>query len=307
MNCKKCDNLISEEAKFCGKCGQSVLDKDLVENKMSETLVKNKKTPSAKEMTKRILKIILIIFFVSMTSSVSSKQSTVGDGWIGDVYNILTIVSVITFFALLTNWWKNRKTNKKWFSWRWITLLVVLSFVSFTMLVFSQALTSARLKSLGLSQTSSLNGNWINYDYPDNTFSVQFPLPPVYDTNSQDSTNGKIYIDTYKSADETASVMYAVNITKFPSTLDFSNANDILEKLVNLSASNINGTIITSQITTKEGYPAINYLLNGKTTSKIEGINILVGQNVYQLIVSYDASEETKAEFEKFSSSFKLK
>ncbi|HTE48475.1 MAG TPA: zinc ribbon domain-containing protein [Candidatus Paceibacterota bacterium] len=302
MNCKNCNNLLAENAKFCGKCGKSVLIED------SPTLsVENKKTPSGGEMIKRILKIILIIFFVSMTSSVSSKQSTVGDGWIGDIYNILTIVSVVTFFVLLSKWWKNRKTNKKWFNWRWITLLLVLSLVSFMMLVFSQALISARLKSFGLSQTSSMNGNWVSYNSPDNTFSVQFPLPPSYDTKSQDSENGKIYVDTYKSADETASVGYAVSVTKFPPNLDFSNTNDILEKLVNLSATNINGTIITSKFITQDGYPAIDYLIKGKTTSKVRGINIIVGQNVYQLITSYDTSDETKLEFEKFVGSFKLK
>lgn len=304
MNCKNCNNTVSADAKFCGKCGKNVLGENLNEINTVQLLIGNKNFPS---VVKRILKVILIIFFVAMVSQILTKQRTVDDGWIGDIINILTIFNVIAFFTLLTNWWKNRKTNKKWFNKKWIILLIILSMVSFLALVFSQALVSARLKSLGLKQITSLNGNWVGYNSPDNTFSVEFPLPPAYDTKIQDSANGKIQTDTYKSANETGLVIYSINVTKFPLSLDFSDSNDILGRLVDSAASDIGGKIITSKIITQEGYPAMDYLLQGKTISKVRGLNILVGQNIYQLITFYNASDETKLEFEKFINSFKLK
>ena len=140
MNCKKCNNALSSEAKFCGKCGERVVDVNSDSDKTSWQLIV--------EIVRKLIKAVLVIFFMSMTSAVSSAQGTAKYNWMNDIYSILTIVSVVTFFVLLHKWWKNRKNNNKWFGWRWIMLLSALSIVSFSVLVFSRALVVANEKAL---------------------------------------------------------------------------------------------------------------------------------------------------------------
>lgn len=159
MNCKHCDNKLANDAKFCGKCGKSVSDQNLNSNNTSQLSVESKKITSATEMTKKVLKTILVIFFMMMTSAVSSAQRTAGDGWMGDIYNVLIIICGVTSFALLSKWWKNRKTGKKWFNWRWVTLLIVLSVLGFSAQVFSRALVVAREKAM---QNPELKAEYIN-------------------------------------------------------------------------------------------------------------------------------------------------
>ena len=61
MNCKNCNNSIPNGAKFCGKCGKSVLSQNLNTNNTPQLSGENKKNTSVMEMAKRGLKIMLVI------------------------------------------------------------------------------------------------------------------------------------------------------------------------------------------------------------------------------------------------------
>lgn len=290
MYCKKCGNKISDNEKFCGKCGNGVL----TENKQ-EPQTLNKKFPSVSEMLKRIFQIIAIILFILSLGTISSNYNQ--GGWLENIHDIFVIIIAITLVKLIVNW-KNKRTDEKWFGWRWIIFLIFLSILSFGTVIFSQSLVIAHQKAI-----ASVDG-WNIYNAPDNSFSARFPSSPVYSTKSQDTTNGTLKIDTYKQADQTASVLYAVNVTDFPKGTDLTG---MLEKSVNLSAKN--GTLINSNQTTNNGYPAISYYIEFDSpteTSMIKGINVLVGQRLYQLLVAYDKPQENISEFEKFVGSFQI-
>jgi hypothetical protein len=106
-----------------------------------------------------------------------------------------------------------------------------------------------------------MSDSWTVYDYPISRFSAKFPERPIHDTKYQDTPNGEVRIDTYKSANSTADVAYMVNVTELPSDLNFSDADGMLENSVILHANNMKGKIITSNLSTHTGYPAIAYII----------------------------------------------
>lgn len=300
MHCKYCGTKLDGDERFCSKCGKSVSEENL--NNISEPLIENKKSQSATHIVKRVFQVIAVtLFIVALFIMASSSDLNMNDS-VGAIYNISNLTAIITFVALIANWWQNRKTHKQWFGWRWIIFLLILSVVGIGTVIFSQALTIAREKAVGAIQT-----DWIVYNAPENNFSVQIPSRPIHDSMSQNVPDGIATSDTYKTADSSASVAYVINVTKFPPKTDLSDSNAILEKSVSLSAEGMTeGKIIDSNITTHNGYPAIIYLIQGKTNSRIKGKNILMGQNLYQLVTAYDVQNEARVEFQKFTESFKI-
>lgn len=223
------------------------------------------------------------------------------DGWLGDIHNIFVITAAIAFIALITNWWKGRKKEEKWFGWRWIIFLIILSLVGLGAAIFSQALTVAREK------VAARTDSWTIYTAPYNIFSARFPSTPIHDTQQQDTPNGRIKVDTYKQADHTASILYQVNVSEFLDGNDLSDSKTILESSVNLSAKN--GTVLQSEEITNNSYPAISYLIeisHPDGVTRIKGLNILTGNRLYQLITGYDKPQENLLEYDKFVDSFKI-
>jgi len=141
MNCKNCNNLLADNVKFCGKCGTSVSNEKTIE----------KKTPlTTSQIVKKVFQIIAVILFVLSLGTISSSSNHSMDGWFGTIYDIFNITALITVVALITNSWQNRKKgkNKKWFGWRWIAFLIILSLIGLGTAIFSQALIVAREKAM---------------------------------------------------------------------------------------------------------------------------------------------------------------
>jgi hypothetical protein len=254
----------------------------------------------------RIIAVLLLVGFVSTSTSNSSNHPT--DGVLSIVYNLCSIAAIIAFIALPVEWWKNRKTNKDWFNWRFISVLFFISLVGLLTLVVSQSLTIARQKGLDAAQVNSTSDNWIVYVAPESNFSVQFPAYPVHTTKTQDTANGTLKVESYAQANSTASVGYEIYASVFPQSKDLSDSAGILENTVALTAQN--GTVVTSTSTTRDGYPAIDYLVEiihpGGGTTRIRGLNVLAGQRLYQVLVGYDKPDESQVEFDKFESSFHI-
>jgi hypothetical protein len=148
MNCKNCDNPLFNEAKFCGKCGKSVLGNEAIENKKPLTV---------SQIIKKIFKIVAIILLVLSIGTMSSSYNA--EGWLGTLHDIFTITIAITFITVLTKFWKNRKMHEEWFNWRWIIFLITLSILAFGTVVFIQALPIAREKAM---QNPDLRTEYIN-------------------------------------------------------------------------------------------------------------------------------------------------
>ncbi len=291
MNCKNCNNPISEGSKFCGKCGVAVQSE--VTNKKgkfwpvtAESVfgIRWIKTPRAKIITGIVMLGLVLFIIVDPTFNLKDME-------------VLTLILLVGGIWYIYKGLKSRiigaqtsaKSNMR-SVWIWMTIVIVV---------------------VGILAWMALNtrmNTWITYDAPNNNFSVTLPENPIFETKSQDTPNGSVQIDSYKSANRTADVAYIVNVSSFSSSVDVSDSSAFLENTVQLSANN--GTVINSAQTTKDGYPAVDYLIefvHPNTISRIRGLNILVNHKLYQLLTAYDKQQEYLLQYDKFINSFEVK
>lgn len=325
MNCKNCNNQISEGTKFCGKCGKPVSsDSDVV-------LVK-KKTVSGFRIAVRIIVALLVFgalgkalmviinFGVVLLFGIESTEGYANAEAIGNILGFIggAYLANLVYIAIAGKDKSGEK--KKWYQFGGFmatkgktkarpilaAVIVVIAVLALILSAGFDSLKVARDKAVESGQYTPTN-NWISYNNaPD--FSVEFPTRAVHDTKSQNTPNGNVQIDSYKSANETADVAYIVNVSSFSSGVDVSDSSAFLENTVQLSANN--GTVLSSSQTTKGGYPAVDYLIefvHPNTTSRIRGLNILVDHKLYQLLTAYDKQQEYLLQYDKFINSFEVK
>ncbi len=327
MNCKNCNNPLPDSAKFCGKCGAKAVSETAEIVQAVKT-----KTVNGLRITVGIILALLVFGGLGKALMVIIKigavllfgiESTEGYDNAEAIGNILGFIGAaylanLVYIAIAG---KDRSgEKKKWYQFGGFMatgkktkarpiLAVVIVVIALFALVLSagfDSLETTRDKAVESGQYVPTD-NWISYNNaPD--FSVDFPSRPVHDTKTQDTPNGKVQIDSYKTANETADVAYIVNISSFSSDVDVSDPSAFLENTVQLSANN--GTVINSTPTTKNGYPAIDYLIeivHPDTTSRIRGLNILVDHKLYQLLTAYDKTQEYLLQYDKFVDSFQVK
>jgi hypothetical protein len=152
--------------------------------------------------------------------------------------------------------------------------------------------------------SSAQDDKWVIYYSAMPHFCGKFPSYPVHDATSTDTSNGPAQVDSYKSVDDTGSIMYVINVTGFPATTNLTDTNAALDRSIDFSANNMNEKVISADHITYDGYPALDYVVQGSSASKIRGLNVLVGQRLYQLLAAYDPKDEAKLEFDKFLTQF---
>ena len=329
MNCKNCGNEILDNKKFCGECGK------LIENNPKINVI-NKKTISGVRIAMGII-VALFVFgglaqaigiivnvCIVLLFGIDSAEGLRDAEAMGNIIGFVggAVLANLVYVSIAGK--DTSLEKKKWYQFAGFmrtgnktkarpilaVVIILIAFVGFALSSAVDSLDAEREsanKNTSAGQLSSSKENWIVYNSSNGYFSVQLPSRPTHDTSKQDSPNGKIQVDSYKTADNSASVAYVINVSEFPQTTDLSDSAGTLENTVNLSAENMGGTIIFSNPTTHNGYPAIDYLIQGKTTSQIRGLNILIGQRLYQLLTAYDKPDEFRLEFEKFSNSFEIK
>lgn len=327
MNCEYCHNPIPDGAKFCGKCGKSV------DENREAILVKKKAIGGVRIIMGIIVALIVfgilakaIVVIVSITAVLLGVSSTEGLRNADSVANILGFIggaylADLVYISIAGKDKSPDQKKKKWYQFagfmsrgnktkaRPILVAVIIGITVIALALWvgfgSSNVTPQNASDSGQSNSSS--NSWIVYNAPESNFSVELPSSPTHDTSNQNTANGEVKIDSYKTADNTASVAYIVNVTAFPQSIDMSNSSGTLENTVNLSAKN--GEIIFANLTTHGGYPAIDYLIqfnDTTTTNQIRGLNILVGQRLYQLLTAYDIQQESKLEFNNFADSFQV-
>jgi len=139
MFCKNCGNKILEDSKFCGKCGEKVVENTPVG-------VTSVMLPPI-SIGKIIFQWISVFLFMSSLSLLSSSDNQM-EGTVAVVYDVYSIFAVIVFLVFLSDWGKYRKTQKRWFGWHWIVMLLITSFIGMGVIIFSQALVVARQKAI---------------------------------------------------------------------------------------------------------------------------------------------------------------
>lgn len=327
MNCKNCNNSLPEGTKFCGKCGTKVVS-DTAE---IAQVVKTKTVSGIRIFLGIVVALVVfgilgkalmfifniipvLLFGIDSTEGLKDAEAF-GNiiGFVGAAY-----LANLVYVAIAG---KDRSgEKKKWYQFGGfmatggktksrpvlVGVIIAITVIALVLWIGVDSLQMARQKAVDSGQYTA-SDNWVTYNAPESNFSVKIPSRPVHDTKTQDTANGKAQIDTYKTADDTASVAYIVNVSILPSNTDVSDSAAFLENTVNLSANN--GTVLTSNPTTHNGYPAVEYLIefvHPDTTSRIRGLNVLVGQTLYQLLTAYDKPDESKLEFEKFADSFQI-
>lgn len=327
MNCKNCNNPLPDGAKFCGKCGAKAVSETAEIAQAVKT-----KTVNGLRITVGIILALLVFGGLGKALMVIIKigavllfgiESTEGYDNAEAIGNILGFIGAaylanLVYIAIAG---KDRSgEKKKWYQFGGFMttgkktkarpiLAVVIVVIALFALVLSagfDSLETARDKAVESGQYVPTD-NWISYNNASD-FYVDFPSRPVHDTKTQDTPNGKVQIDSYKTANETADVAYIVNISSFSSDVDVSDPTAFLENTVQLSANN--GAVINSNLITKNGYPAIDYLIeiaHPDTTSRIRGLNILVDHKLYQLLTAYDKTQEYLLQYDKFVDSFNVK
>ena len=327
MNCSKCNSPLSDGEKFCGKCGAKVLN----DTDEAVKVLKNKTVSGSKKflgiifglivfgvLGKALMVIIkigsILLFNLESTEALDNAEA-IGNilGFIGGAY-----FANLVYVAIAG---KDRSgEKKKWYQFGGFMatkgktkarpilagVIVVITVLALILSAGFDSLKVARDKAVESGQYVSTN-NWISYNNASD-FSVNFPTRPIHDTKTQDTPNGSVQIDNYKSANETADVEYIVNVSSFSSGVDVSDSAAFLENTVQLSANN--GTIINSTQATKAGYPAVDYLIEfdgPNTVSRIRGLNILVDHKLYQLLTAYDKQQEYLLQYDKFINSFEVK
>jgi len=266
MDCTNCNNSLPDGAKFCGKCGHPV-------NSTSEAKIVAKNAVSGFRIFVGIIVALIVYGILAKALMVIINigfvllfgiDTTEGLGDAEAFANIIGFVvgAYLANLVYIAIAGKDRSEEKKrWYQFGGFMatkgrtkarpilagVIILITVIAGVLSVGFESLTMVREKAVESDQYVP-SDNWIAYNAPENKFSMDIPSRPVHDTKTQDTANGKVQIDTYKTANETADVAYIVNVSSFPSDTDVSDSTAFLENTVNLSANN--GVILASNQTT---------------------------------------------------------
>jgi hypothetical protein len=285
MFCNHCGNKINDDAKVCNKCGATIQAGVVTKKRKffsvsAESIfgIRWIKTSMAKIITGLVMLGVVLFTIADPDLNLKDMEALIVILLIGGVWYV--------YKGLQSK--KGVVASKK-SVFIWMTVIII------------------GFGILGWMALNTRLNTWITYSAPESNFSVDIPSSPTHDTKTQNTENGTIQIDTYMTANRTADVAYIVNVSSLPSGVDVSDSSASLKNTVQLTANN--GTILNSTLTTKDGYPAIDYLIefvHSNTTSRIRGLNILVNHKLYQLFTSYDKQQEYLLQFDKFANSFQI-
>ncbi len=297
MNCEKCGNPLSLNAKFCGKCGEPV--KDLP----SEIVGEGKKKPiikcgncgyvgeaeSNRSLWARILAwiclfgfwIITILYFVITKKyrCPKCKSTFVGikdknGNFVDQKTNVLKVV-VSIFLGIF--------------------LIGILSSIILA------SLNSARQK--GMQQ--EYPEGWTTYNAVSDGFSILVPSSPSFESSSDVADSGISYeYHTYSA--EKGSEYFLVAKYIYSKPIDISDPDNLLEKLMNGFVSGTESKLISSSYTTHKSYRSLDF--TSKTANEtFMGRILLVGETPYLLIVEYPIGTNGSFDYVKFVDSFEIK
>jgi len=147
--------------------------------------------------------------------------------------------------------------------------------------------------------------SWKEFISPDNQFKILFPGNPKHETEkpSDNKASSIIQYDfyTYKVNEGMA---YFVNSAIFSSTINSPDSEVALKGFLNDElASNQELKLISSNITSFNGYTALDFFVEDKTT-KYKGRDIILRNIRYQLMVVYNDENFNQNDYHKFINSF---
>lgn len=163
----------------------------------------------------------------------------------------------------------------------------------------------------GAKGAQQANLPWPVVSRPDEGFALAFPSAPTRETGEEKTKAGAIPTITY--AVEQGESYYAVSLSEFPEEM-IRNAlpGKMLEGAQAGSLANVNGQLVDEKVIFIDG-TAPKQLVPGRefravtpTKLAVRSRLFLSGRRMYQLILVQKEDQASEADFERFSSSFKL-
>ncbi len=311
MHCINCGVHVSEGAKFCKNCGNSI-----------ESIHADKISTVAAETS----------FDISRTDHSKTTIKCGNCGYVGEgekarrpIFTILAWMCVV-FAPLITVLYfvgthkyccpnckstfvgiKNKESifvgQRGGASRVIIAILLVLVGIAITGILASIVLVSlqdARQKA------ANATDSWVSFSPVGNQFAVSFPTYPTSSSKNDSTDDGNAYVyNTYASKKGTSS--FDVIDYVYTNRIDVSSPESLLENLLNAFNNGINGArIVSSEYTTQNGYTALDFLITAGTEN-VRGRMVLAGQTPYVIAEDYYSSDYVDADYQKFINSFSLK
>jgi hypothetical protein len=302
MFCKYCGSKLTDDAKFCGKCGKEVGNTTLGSEKAGSSRADTAKSSGSLRNNNYAKAILIILVLGGLIVSVTKN--------IGGVFgNLLTIFGVLVAIKIGIGTLKTQKnaapskpSNPQKSSpirfYIWVSLLVL-------GIVVVLALVSNISTTAPITGSSSQTDQWKAYTAPDGSFTISFPVEPIH--NTADSANGNIHCltNSYISAPST-NVDYLVGVTTCD-TLDTSDPNTLLRIAATSLASRYPQSKLSTQYGSFNGLPAIDLVLDDKTgKSNIKGKIVLSQQTVYVVYVNGAQGSYSDTDYNQFIASWHL-
>ncbi len=297
MNCEKCGNPLSLNAKFCGKCGEPVkgLPVEETSEKKKKPIIKCGncgyvgEAESNRSIWAQILAwlclfgfwIVTILYFATTKKyrCPKCKSTFIGikdkNGNFADQKTSVLKVIVYLFLG--------------------IALIGILSSVILA------SLNTARQKAV----ESQYPAGWTTYNAVSDGFTILVPHSPSYESSSDTTTGGISYeYHSYSAEKDSTSFLIAKYIYSEP--IDVSSPDNFLEKLMNGFVSGSESKLTNSNYSNYKSYRALDF--TSRTVDvEMRGRILLVGETPYLLIMSYPSGTSADTDYDKFVNSFEIK
>ena len=166
------------------------------------------------------------------------------------------------------------------------------------------AIPTAVLEEPTSEPTGAASDGWLTFTSEADGFSVDMPGEPKASNQSTESPLGEITFYFFQLAD--GDVQYVVSYNDYPVALEDLDAEQVLNDSIEGAAQG--SDVENLRMVEVQGNPAIEGEINGQGVTHVWYRAILVGNRMYQLIVT--APEANKGEFTdgawRFIDSFKL-
>lgn len=163
----------------------------------------------------------------------------------------------------------------------------------------------AQQKELGATAVDQTDG-WQQYNSVADSFSIQFPEFPTYDSQTDDGGEVAYDYHTYSATKDTTSFQVIKYIYK--DEIDVSEPDNLLERYLNGFVNGVgSGTLVSSDYTYASGYRALDFHVSTTDNEDIKGRLILVGQTPYLIAVDYFTQNYNEADYQRFINSFTAK
>lgn len=296
MNCEKCGNSLSLNAKFCTKCGESVRGATIEvidAGKKKKPIIKcgNCGYVGEAESNRSILAQILawLCLFIFPIITILYFGTT-------KKYSCPKCKSTFVGVKDKTGIFVDQKTS-------------VLKIVVFLLLGIALISTVAGMViTFIVSQNpveSQYSTGWTTYNAVSDGFSILVPNSPSFES-SNGTTDSGISYEYHSYSAEKGSEYFLVAKYIYSEPTDVSNPDNFLEKLMNGFMSGSESKLVNSNYTIHKSYRSLDF--TSKTTSEtFMGRILLIGETPYLLIVGYPTGSNGSFDYIKFVESFEIK